>query len=92
MAFVVACQAAGAHQVGEEALDDRSTDPADGRVCLVAITDGGRELLAERHRVQRARVAGLLAALPEQDVKALSEAMHTALPIVRRMLRGESAS
>ncbi|MFF9645850.1 MarR family winged helix-turn-helix transcriptional regulator [Kitasatospora aureofaciens] len=73
-------------------LASRSTDPADGRVCLVAITDAGRELLAERHRAQRARVAGLLAALPEQDVQALSEAMHTALPIVRRMLRGESAS
>ncbi|MBV6701690.1 MarR family winged helix-turn-helix transcriptional regulator [Kitasatospora aureofaciens] len=75
-----------------QGLASRSTDPADGRVCLVAITDAGRELLAERHRAQRARVAGLLAALPEQDVQALSEAMHTALPIVRRMLRGESAS
>jgi DNA-binding MarR family transcriptional regulator len=70
-----------------QGLASRSADPKDGRVSLVAITDAGHELLAERHRAQRARVAGLLAELPEQDVHALSEAMDTALPIVRRMLR-----
>ncbi|MFE7529822.1 MarR family winged helix-turn-helix transcriptional regulator [Kitasatospora sp. NPDC057542] len=70
-----------------QGLASRATDPKDGRVCLVALTDAGRELLAERHRARDARVAGLLAALPEQDVRALGEAVHTALPIVRRMLR-----
>ncbi|MDH6129486.1 MarR family winged helix-turn-helix transcriptional regulator [Kitasatospora sp. GP82] len=70
-----------------QGLASRVGDPQDGRVRLVAITDAGRELLAERRRARDTRVAGLLAALPEQDVRALSEAMHTALPIVRRMLR-----
>ncbi|MFE5588266.1 MarR family winged helix-turn-helix transcriptional regulator [Kitasatospora sp. NPDC056531] len=70
-----------------QGLASRSADPRDGRVCLVAITDAGHELLAARRRAQRARVTGLLAELPEQDVQALSEAMHTALAIVRRMLR-----
>ncbi|MFF2147400.1 MarR family winged helix-turn-helix transcriptional regulator [Kitasatospora sp. NPDC058190] len=70
-----------------QGLVSRSADPTDGRVCLVAITDAGHELLSERRRAQRARVTGLLAELPEQDVHALSEAVHTALPIVRRMLR-----
>ncbi|MFD5189237.1 MarR family winged helix-turn-helix transcriptional regulator [Streptomyces sp. NPDC058357] len=70
-----------------QGLASRVADPQDGRVRLVGITDAGRALLAERRRAGDARVAGLLAALPEQDVKALSEAMHTALPIVRRALR-----
>jgi DNA-binding MarR family transcriptional regulator len=70
-----------------QGLASRVADPEDRRVRLVAITDAGRELLAERRRTGDARVASLLAALPEQDVQALSEAMHTALPIVRRMLR-----
>ncbi|MFJ9855229.1 MarR family winged helix-turn-helix transcriptional regulator [Streptomyces sp. NPDC101150] len=84
-----------------QGLASRVSHPEDGRVRVIAITDAGRELLAERHRAQRGRVADRLAALPERDVRALSEAMHTALPIVRRMLqeaprpgntRGESAS
>ncbi|MEV7941288.1 MULTISPECIES: MarR family winged helix-turn-helix transcriptional regulator [unclassified Kitasatospora] len=70
-----------------QGLASRMADPEDGRVCLVAITDAGHELLAERHRAQRTRVAGLLTALPDQDVQALSEAMHAALPIVRQLLR-----
>ncbi|MFE3946401.1 MarR family winged helix-turn-helix transcriptional regulator [Streptomyces sp. NPDC059118] len=70
-----------------QGLASRVADPQDGRVRLVGITEAGRELLAERRRAGDARVAGLLAALPEQDVKVLSEAMHTALPIVRRTLR-----
>ncbi|MEU9207142.1 MarR family winged helix-turn-helix transcriptional regulator [Streptomyces sp. NPDC048415] len=70
-----------------QGLASRVSDPEDGRVRLVALTDAGRELLAERRRAGDARMAGLLAALPEQDVRALDEAMHTALPIVRRMLQ-----
>jgi DNA-binding MarR family transcriptional regulator len=70
-----------------QGLASRVGHPEDGRVRLVAITDAGRELLAGRRRAQSARVAGLLAALPEQDVQALGQAMRAALPIVRRMLR-----
>lgn len=65
----------------------RVGDPEDGRVRLVAVTDAGRELLATRRRAGNARVAGLLAVLPEQDVRALGEAVRTALPLVRRILR-----
>jgi DNA-binding MarR family transcriptional regulator len=69
-----------------QGLASRVGDPGDGRVRLIAITDAGRELLAERRRARDARVAEMLTALPEQDVQALGEAMRTALPIVRRML------
>ncbi|MFF4755776.1 MarR family winged helix-turn-helix transcriptional regulator [Streptomyces sp. NPDC002514] len=61
--------------------------PEDGRVRLVAITDAGRALLAERRRVQSVRMAGLLTELPEHELRALGEAVRTALPIVRRMVR-----
>lgn len=70
-----------------QGLATRVSDPEDGRVRLVALMDAGRELLAERRRARDARVADLLAALSEQEVRALGEAVHTALPIVRRMLR-----
>lgn len=46
--------------------------------------------MAERRRVRSARVADMPAALPEQDVRALGEAMRTALPIVRRMIQAAS--
>ncbi|MFJ9843556.1 MarR family winged helix-turn-helix transcriptional regulator [Kitasatospora sp. NPDC101155] len=86
-AAVLKTMTALVQRLERQGLASRSADPKDGRVSLVATTDAGHELLAERHRAQRARVADLLAELPEQDVQALSEAMHTALPIVRCMLR-----
>ncbi|MFJ1601821.1 MarR family winged helix-turn-helix transcriptional regulator [Streptomyces sp. NPDC088253] len=70
-----------------QGLATRVGHPKDGRVRVVAITDAGRELMAQRRRAQTARVADLLAALPEQDVQALQEAMRTALPIVQRMVQ-----
>ncbi|MGV9350141.1 MarR family winged helix-turn-helix transcriptional regulator [Streptomyces spiralis] len=66
----------------------RVDDPADGRVTLVAVTDAGRELLAERRRLRDGRLADLLAALPAEEQQALGEAVRTALPLVRRMLEG----
>ncbi|MER6572213.1 MarR family winged helix-turn-helix transcriptional regulator [Streptomyces sp. NPDC001093] len=74
----------------DQGLATRVTHPEDGRVRLVAITEAGRELMAERRRAQCARVGDMLDALPEQDVRALGEAMRTALPIVRRMVRSAS--
>ncbi|MFF2126624.1 MarR family winged helix-turn-helix transcriptional regulator [Streptomyces olivochromogenes] len=70
-----------------QGLATRVGHSEDGRVRLVAITDAGRELMVERRRAQSARVVGLLAALPEQDVQALGEALCTTLPIVERMLQ-----
>ncbi|MFF8732420.1 MarR family winged helix-turn-helix transcriptional regulator [Streptomyces sp. NPDC015171] len=75
-----------------QGLASRVGHPEDGRVRLVGISDAGRELLAERRHTQSARVADLLAALPEQDVRALGEAMHTALPIVQRMVQAAPRS
>ncbi|MFD7442979.1 MarR family winged helix-turn-helix transcriptional regulator [Streptomyces sp. NPDC059909] len=75
------------HRLEAQGLASLVDHPEDGRVRLVAITDAGREVLAERRRAQCAWVTDLLAALPEQDVRALGEAMHTALPIVRRMVQ-----
>ncbi|WP_435860797.1 MarR family winged helix-turn-helix transcriptional regulator [Streptomyces spiralis] len=66
----------------------RVDDPADGRVTLVAVTDAGRELLAERRRLRDSRLADLLEALPAEEQQALGEAVRTALPLVRRMLEG----
>ncbi|MGW0086460.1 MarR family winged helix-turn-helix transcriptional regulator [Streptomyces sp. NPDC003393] len=66
----------------------RVDDPADGRVTLVAVTDAGREVLAERRRLRDSRLADLLAALPAEDQEALGEAVRTALPLVLRMLEG----
>lgn len=76
----------------EQGLASRVTHPEDGRVRLVAITDAGRAVLAERRHAQRARVAGLMAALSEQDVRALGESMRTALPIVQRMIQAAPRS
>ncbi|MFR9795375.1 MarR family winged helix-turn-helix transcriptional regulator [Streptomyces sp. MS06] len=71
-------------------LAQRIADPADGRVSLVAITDTGRDHLAERRRTREAHLAGLLAALPDEEQQALAAAMRTALPLVRRMLQEET--
>ncbi|WP_037684942.1 MarR family winged helix-turn-helix transcriptional regulator [Streptomyces durhamensis] len=71
----------------DQGLATRVGHPEDGRVRLVAITEAGREVMAERRRAQCARMADMLAALPEQDVRALGEAVRTALPVVRRMVQ-----
>ncbi|MFJ9818547.1 MarR family winged helix-turn-helix transcriptional regulator [Streptomyces sp. NPDC101151] len=75
-----------------QGLASRVGDPEDGRVRLVAITDAGRELLAERRRAGDAWVADLLGVLHEQELQALGAATRTALPIVRRMLRATPGS
>ncbi|MFJ9744961.1 MarR family winged helix-turn-helix transcriptional regulator [Streptomyces chartreusis] len=69
-----------------QGLARRVGDPGDGRVSLVAVTDAGREVLAERRREREARLVSLLAALTEDEREALGAAMETALPLVRRMV------
>lgn len=69
-----------------QALALRIDDPEDGRVTLVAITDTGREVLAERRQERDARLAALLSSLPDEEQQALASAMRTALPLVQRML------
>jgi DNA-binding MarR family transcriptional regulator len=69
-----------------QGLATRFSDPGDGRVTLVAITEAGREVLAERRRERNARLVRLLATLSEDERRALGSAMQTALPLVRRMI------
>lgn len=71
-----------------QGLAVRVSDPKDGRVSLVAATDAGRELLAERRQALKGRVAELVAMLAPEEQAALHEAMRTALPIVRKMTEG----
>ncbi|MEU5085267.1 MarR family winged helix-turn-helix transcriptional regulator [Streptomyces sp. NPDC021356] len=68
----------------------RVGDPDDGRVSLITLTATGRAVLAARRKARDARLAQLLAALPDEDQRALGAAMRTALPLVLRMLE-ESA-
>jgi DNA-binding MarR family transcriptional regulator len=68
-----------------QGLVERVSDPEDRRVTLVAITDAGRALLAERGQFRRTRLAEMLATLPAEEREALGSAMRAALPIIRRM-------
>ncbi|MFC8662360.1 MarR family winged helix-turn-helix transcriptional regulator [Streptomyces sp. NPDC057199] len=65
----------------------RIDDPEDGRVTLVAITDTGRAVLAERRQERDTRLAALLSTLPDGEQQALATAMRTALQLVQRMLQ-----
>lgn len=66
----------------------RVDDAVDGRVTLIAVTDAGREVLAARRRSRDTRLADLMAGLPDDDQRALAEAMRVVAPLVRRMLTG----
>jgi DNA-binding MarR family transcriptional regulator len=69
-----------------QGLATRVSDPDDGRVTLVAITDAGREVLTERRRERDARLVRLLATLSKEEQQELASAVRTALPLVRRMV------
>ncbi|MFD5338140.1 MarR family winged helix-turn-helix transcriptional regulator [Streptomyces hawaiiensis] len=69
-----------------QGLAARVSDPGDGRVTLVAITDAGREVLAERRRERNARLVRRLAALSEEERRDLGSALRIALPLVRRIV------
>lgn len=67
----------------QRGLVTRTSDPADGRVALVGLTDNGRAALAARRERNAARVAELLADLPTDDVLALANALKAVLPAMR---------
>jgi DNA-binding MarR family transcriptional regulator len=69
-----------------QGLARRISDEGDGRVTLVAITDAGRAVLTARRRARDARLADLVATLPDDDQRALDAAMRIAAPLVQRML------
>ncbi|MBB4689197.1 MarR family winged helix-turn-helix transcriptional regulator [Amycolatopsis jiangsuensis] len=63
----------------------RVSDPEDGRASLVALTESGRAVLAQRRAHRRKRIADLVASLPEQEAAALELAINVALPALRRL-------
>jgi len=68
-----------------QGLVTRLADPDDGRVALVAITPAGQELLDDRRRSRRERLAVLLATLSPEEAFALWLAAHVAEPILRQL-------
>lgn len=67
----------------QRGLVARTSDPADGRVALVGLTAAGQAALAHRRERNAAKVAELLAGLPEDDVRALGTALAAVLPAIR---------
>ena len=59
----------------EAGLVSRGTDPADGRVVQVSITEEGRSLLAHRRVLRSERLSGLLGQLPPEHRDALAAAL-----------------
>ena len=64
----------------------RIKDPGDGRASLIAISDAGRTLVANRLRDRHDRLVDLLATLSPEDDASLRLAMRVAGPIVRRLV------
>jgi DNA-binding MarR family transcriptional regulator len=63
----------------------RRTDPEDGRVALVVVTEAGTTILHGRRQVRRERLAELLTTLTPDEARALALAAEVALPILRRL-------
>ncbi len=66
-------------------LVSRMTDPEDGRVALVALTEKGLAVLEDRRQGRRERLAHLLTTLTADEARALALAAEVALPILRRL-------
>ncbi len=73
----------------QRGLVARTSDPSDGRVALVSLTDAGRAALAARRQRNTRRVAELLADLPDADVRALGDALAAVLPSIREHVGGD---
>ncbi len=74
----------------QRGLVTRTSDPSDGRVALVSLTDVGRAALAARRQRNARRVADLLADLPDADVQALADALAVVLPAMRDRVGGDT--
>ncbi|MFB9930991.1 MarR family winged helix-turn-helix transcriptional regulator [Amycolatopsis halotolerans] len=68
-----------------QGLVARVRDPQDGRASLIALSDAGRTLVADRLRERHDRLTELLATLSPEDDASLRLAMHVIRPIVRRL-------
>lgn len=74
----------------QRGLVRRESDPADGRVALVQLTDAGQSALAARRQRNAERIAELLGDLPDSDVQALTGALATVLPVIRARIGSAS--
>jgi DNA-binding MarR family transcriptional regulator len=74
----------------QRGLVARSSDPADGRVALVSLTDDGRAAVGARRARNASRIVALLADLPEDNVRALGDALSAVLPAIRRHVGGDA--
>ena len=68
-------------RLADAGLVQRRTDPGDGRAVLLTLTPAGAELLDRRREDRAARLAGPLAGLTDDDVRAIT----TALPALGRL-------
>jgi len=69
-----------------QGLVTRLADPEDGRAALIGITGPGQELLDDRKRLRRERLAELLATLTPEEQSALWLSAHVAFPILNRLV------
>ncbi|GAA1158860.1 MarR family transcriptional regulator [Kribbella jejuensis] len=69
-------------QLAEQGLVERRRDPADARVVLVAITDGGHRRLRELRAEGASTLTDLIDKLDERDAAALRDAV----PAIRRLV------
>ena len=65
----------------KEGLAARGSDPADGRVVVVSITEAGRAAVARRREVRARALAELLGGLPPDDHAAIL----AAIPALERL-------
>jgi DNA-binding MarR family transcriptional regulator len=59
----------------EQGLVARGSDPDDGRVVVLTLTDAGASVLARRRAERTARLRGPLAGLPDDDVRRIADAL-----------------
>jgi DNA-binding MarR family transcriptional regulator len=64
-----------------DGLAKRTTDPDDGRVVLVRVTDAGRALLANRREARAKHLADLISHLTDEEQRLIA----AALPALERL-------
>ncbi|MCX2931928.1 MarR family transcriptional regulator [Mycobacterium sp. CVI_P3] len=66
-------------------LVTRLPDPEDGRACLIGITAAGQELLDDRKRMRRERLAALMETLTAEEQTQLWLSARVAFPLIGRL-------
>ncbi|MGV9801255.1 MarR family winged helix-turn-helix transcriptional regulator [Mycobacterium sp. NPDC003449] len=74
-----------------QGLLERWDDPDDGRACLVAVGEAGRQLWSERESIRNQRIADLLAGLSQDDQTALWLAAQVAVRLLGQMRESADA-